>query len=150
MTERGYLMESEDEAIRLDVKTDGRVVEEQARWAGLRPGMRVADLGCGSGKTSYHLHALAQPGGRTVGVDMAPQRIAFARSTYRAEGLEFARFAWDWLRMGYLNLRSDVFAWKAATSGRCELAWLPVTCERLSRSVRRAGQEVTASTCRLA
>ena len=45
--ECGYLMESEAEAIRLDVKTDGRAVERQARWAGLKPGMRVADLGCG-------------------------------------------------------------------------------------------------------
>jgi hypothetical protein len=66
-------------------------------------------------------------------------------SLLETEGREFARFTWDWLRMGYLNLRSDVFAWKAATSGRCELAWLPITCDRLSRSVRRAGQEVTAT-----
>jgi SAM-dependent methyltransferase len=89
MGERGYLMEGEDEVIRLDLKTDGRVVEEQARWAGLRPGMRVADLGCGSGKTSRHLNAVAQPGGRTVGVDLAPQRTAYARKTYTAPGLEF-------------------------------------------------------------
>ena len=80
----------------------------------------------------------------------SPVHEAAPASLPAAESCEFARFAWDWLRMGYLNLRSDVFAWKAATSGRCELAWLPVTCERLSRSVRRAGQEVTASTCRLA
>jgi SAM-dependent methyltransferase len=132
MTERGYLMESEDEAIRLDVKTDGRVVEEQARWAGLRPGMRVADLGCGSGKTSYHLHALAQPGGRTVGVDMAPQRIAFARSTYRAEGLEFAtrdirepldslgRFDFIWIRFVLEYYRSGSFELARHIAGALE------------------------------
>lgn len=110
MTERGYLMESEDEAIRLDLKTDGRVVEEQARWAGLRSGMRAVDLGCGSGKTSFHLNALAQPAGQTLGVDLAPQRIAFARENYKSERLEFTigdirdpleglgRFDFMWIR----------------------------------------------------
>lgn len=86
---RGYLMESDEEATRLDVKTDGRTVEEHASWAGLQPGQRVADLGCGSGKTTFHLNRLAQPGGRTLGVDIAAQRIDFARRNYRAEGLEF-------------------------------------------------------------
>jgi len=36
MAECGYLMESEAEAIRLDVKTDGRDAEKQALWAGLK------------------------------------------------------------------------------------------------------------------
>jgi SAM-dependent methyltransferase len=90
MRERGYLMESDEEALRLDLKTDGRVVEEHARWAGLRAGMRVADLGCGSGKTTLHLNRLAQPAGGALGVDIAPQRIDFARQHYQAEGLSFA------------------------------------------------------------
>ncbi len=89
MSDRCYLMEGEDEAIRLDVKTDGRTVEEHARWAGIRPGMRVADLGCGSGKTSFHLNRLVQPGGQTLGVDIAAQRIAYARAHYEAPGLGF-------------------------------------------------------------
>ena len=79
MAECGYLMESEAEAIRLDVKTDGRAAEKQALWAGLRPGMRVADLGCGSGKTTFHLHQRVQPGGTAVGMDIAGQRIDYAR-----------------------------------------------------------------------
>ncbi len=87
MSEQEYLMESEDEALRLDLKTDGGVVEEHARWAGLRPGMRAADLGCGSGKTTFHLNRLAQPGGSALGVDIAPQRIDFARTHYQADGL---------------------------------------------------------------
>jgi ubiquinone/menaquinone biosynthesis C-methylase UbiE len=89
MSIRTYLMESEEEALRLDLKTDERVVEEHARWAGLRPGMRVADLGCGSGKTTFYLNRLAQPGGSALGLDIAVQRIDFARSHYQAEGLEF-------------------------------------------------------------
>jgi len=45
-------MESDEETLRLDLKTDGKIVESQALWAGIKPGMRVADLGFGSGKTT--------------------------------------------------------------------------------------------------
>jgi len=86
-----YLMESEEEAIRLDLKTDSKTVEKQALWAGLKPGMRVADLGCGSGKTSFYLNKLAQPNGETIGVDMSEQRIKYAIEHYSAEGLKFHR-----------------------------------------------------------
>ena len=89
MPTAGYLMESEEEAIRLDLKTDPEVVKKQALWAGLKPGMRVADLGCGSGKTSFHLNLLANPEGETVGVDISNQRIKFAVEHYIAHGLTF-------------------------------------------------------------
>jgi ubiquinone/menaquinone biosynthesis C-methylase UbiE len=82
-------MEGDDESIRLDLKTSGQIVEEQARWAGIRPGMRVADLGCGAGKTTFHLNKLVQPNGKTVGVDFAEQRIQFANTHYCAEEIEF-------------------------------------------------------------
>jgi len=119
--ERGYLMEDAEEANRLDVKTDGRTVEDQASWAGLGPGQRVADLGCGSGKTTFHLNRLAQPGGRTLGVDIASQRIDFARRHYRAEGLEFlvkdirgpldelGRFDFIWIRFVLEYYRAQSF-----------------------------------------
>jgi len=132
MQERGYFMESEDEAIRLDVKTDGRTVEEHALWAGLRTGQRVADLGCGSGKTTFHLHRLAQPGGRTLGVDIAPQRIDFARRHYQAEGLEFVvkdireplgelgRFDFIWIRFVLEYYRSQSFELVRHVTGSLE------------------------------
>ena len=44
MSTDGYFMESEEEAKRLDLKTDPTVVDRHARWAGLQPGMRVACL----------------------------------------------------------------------------------------------------------
>jgi ubiquinone/menaquinone biosynthesis C-methylase UbiE len=84
-----YLMESEDEVLRLDKKTDGRIAEDQALWAGIKPGMRVADLGCGSGRTTFHLYGLVQPGGRAVGVDISDQRVIYAKENYIAEHLEF-------------------------------------------------------------
>ena len=84
-----YLMESEDEAQRLDLKTDGSIVEQQALWAGIKPGMRVADMGFGSGKTTHHLHKMVQPNGETIGIDYAEDRIQFARNHYKEKNLEF-------------------------------------------------------------
>ncbi len=89
MAQADYFMESDEEALRLDIKTDGAQVQEQARWAGMVPGMRVADLGCGSGKTTLYLNHLVQPGGETLGFDFAAARIRFALEHYREAGLAF-------------------------------------------------------------
>ena len=82
-------MESEDEAFRLELKTDIDVVEQQAKWAGVKPGMRVADIGCGPGITTSILNALSQPNGETVGVDLAEPRIKYAREHYNDKGIEY-------------------------------------------------------------
>ena len=79
MTDFDYLMESDDEALRLDLKTDPEVIEKLALWAGIKPGMRVADMGGGSGKATFYLHKLIQPGGETIGVDGSDQRLNYAR-----------------------------------------------------------------------
>lgn len=84
-----YLMESEEEVLRLDIKTDSKVVENQALWAGIKPGMRVADICCGSGKTTSVLYKLVQPGGVAVGVDWSKNRIEYAKEHYGARGIEF-------------------------------------------------------------
>ncbi|MGD8962033.1 MAG: methyltransferase domain-containing protein, partial [Desulfobacterales bacterium] len=77
MSQRSYLMEGDEESIRLDLKTDPQAVIKQAEWAGLEPGMRVADLGCGAGKTTFHLNELVGPTGTVVGIDIAQQRIDY-------------------------------------------------------------------------
>lgn len=89
MLENEYLMESEEEAFRLDVKTDSKVVEKQALWAGIKQGMRVADICCGSGKTTSILHKLVQPRGTVVGVDGSEKRIEYAKKHYSVNGMEF-------------------------------------------------------------
>jgi len=89
MYDSRYLMESDDEALRLDIKTDGEKVTQQAQWAGIVPGMRVADLGCGSGKTTFHLNQLAQPGGSAIGIDFSQQRIDYATGHYLRDGIQF-------------------------------------------------------------
>ena len=85
----GYLMESDEETLRLDMKTDAKTVENQALWAGIKPGMRVADLGFGSGKTTFYLHKLVQPNGEVVGVDITESRIRHAKKHYCKKGIEY-------------------------------------------------------------
>ena len=86
-----YLMEHDEEIYRLEIKTDIEAVHIQARWAGLQSGMRVADIGCGPGKTSHILHQMVQPGGEVVGVDLSDERLHHAEQTYGGQGLTFAR-----------------------------------------------------------
>lgn len=84
-----YLMENEEEALRLEMKTVDSLTEQQAKWAGLKPGMRVADIGCGIGKTTAHLYHLVQPSGEAVGVDSSQERIAYADEKYGNTRIRF-------------------------------------------------------------
>ena len=82
-------MESEEETLRLELKTDIKTVEKQAIWAGIKKGMRAADICCGPGKTTFCLHSLVQPEGSTVGVDISEKRIAYARRQYPHTGIDY-------------------------------------------------------------
>lgn len=116
-----YLMESIDEIERLERKTDPDVVRRQAQWAGIQPGMRVADVGCGSGKTSDILYRMLQPGGSVVGLDFSKERVAFAQKKYGRPGLDFVcrniaeplddlgRFDFVWVRFLLEYHRSSAF-----------------------------------------
>ena len=54
---------------------------------GLAEGRRVVDVGCGEG---YGAAWLASRARSVIGVDVAPEAIAHARSSYQAAGLSFA------------------------------------------------------------
>lgn len=56
--------------------------------AGLRPGQRVVDLGCGLGRTTLELAARVGPGGEATGVDISAGMLEAARE--RAERLGVA------------------------------------------------------------
>jgi ubiquinone/menaquinone biosynthesis C-methylase UbiE len=60
---------------------------ELFRLADLRPGMRCADLGCGSGDVTFEMAALAGPAGSAVGIDTDPAKLEPARETARRRGL---------------------------------------------------------------
>jgi len=121
MNHRGYLMENDEETFRLDIKTDSKIVESQALWAGLKPGMRVADLGFGSGKTTFHLHKLVQPNGEVVGVDITEDRIKYAQKHYNKKGIKYilrdiraplddlGMFDFIWIRFVLEYYRSESF-----------------------------------------
>ncbi len=83
-------MENNDEISRLELKTDSQSVIRQATWAGLKPGMKVADIGCGSGKTTSILRKMVEPGGSAVGIDGSDKRIKHACERYANKELEFA------------------------------------------------------------
>jgi SAM-dependent methyltransferase len=85
-----YLMENEEEALRLNLKTDPAAVRKQAHWCGIKAGLRVLDLGCGSGMTTDIFHAMVQPGGSVIGVDFSEERIAGALRSYGGKpGIDF-------------------------------------------------------------
>ncbi len=116
-----YLMENEREAIRLDAKTDLERVREQALWAGVEPGMRIADIGCGIGKTTFMLNELVQPGGKTVGVDFSDSRIGLAREMYPSPTISYevrdvrgdlrtlGKFDFIWVRFFLEYFRGESF-----------------------------------------
>jgi SAM-dependent methyltransferase len=55
------------------------------RAAGLRRGMRVADLGCGPGLMTAWLAGRVGPEGHVVGIDASPAQLAQARERSRAD-----------------------------------------------------------------
>ena len=123
MLNNKYLMEHEEETLRLELKTDLNVVRKQATWAGLKSGMRVADLGCGPGITTSILHELVSPNGEAVGIELSEQMCQYAKANYKTQGLEFlcrdirepledlGEFDFIWVRFileYYLNGSSDI------------------------------------------
>ncbi len=63
------------------------ITERMLRSAGLRPGMRVLDIGCGAGDATMLAARLVGPDGHVLGVDLAPEPIDFARQRADAAGL---------------------------------------------------------------
>jgi SAM-dependent methyltransferase len=84
----------EDEVARLEAQ--GTAVAPATRMifaeAGIRPGMRVLDLGCGAGDVAFVAADLVGPGGSVVGVDRSPEALARARLRARARGLAQVQF----------------------------------------------------------
>lgn len=66
--------------------------EQALRLAGLRPGMRVLDVGCGPGDVSFVAAELVGPTGSVIGVDASGDIIELARSRAVERGLSTVRF----------------------------------------------------------
>ena len=93
--ETGYQLGSgAAELKRLDLQ--GRVLAPATRTilatAGVRPGMRVLDLGSGAGDVAFVAAELAGPAGEVVGIDQSPDAVAKATARAGQRGLSNVRF----------------------------------------------------------
>lgn len=70
----------------------GELTEDVLRRAGLRPGMRVLDVGCGIGDVTIIAGRLVGPEGSVLGIDRAAPPLALARARAEAAGMPWLRF----------------------------------------------------------
>ncbi len=90
MAEREYVLGTgDDELMRLGLQhrlwSDAAVQAWQ--WAGIRPGQRVLDVGCGPGYAAFDLAQLVTTAGAVVGVDESAAFVAHANEQARARAL---------------------------------------------------------------
>jgi len=116
-----YLMENDEEIKRLEMKTDAKVVSTFAKGAGLKTGMRVADVFCGAGITTSMLSELVGPTGSAVGYDASAERIGHAIKSYGNDSTHFrladartplegeGSFDFVWMRFALEYFRKESF-----------------------------------------
>ncbi|MBN8994039.1 MAG: class I SAM-dependent methyltransferase [Rhizobiales bacterium] len=103
---RTYVLgHSEAELARLERQAEifAEPTEDVLRRAGISPGMRILDIGCGAGDVSMIAARLVGSSGEVVGIDRAGEALESARR--RAAGAGY-----DWLRFEAADLhafRSD-------------------------------------------
>lgn len=103
--------------------------------AGLSPGQRVLDMGCGAGDVSLLVSDFVGPSGEVVGVDRAPEALVSARRRAAATGranVTFVHASLDTLDIGPVD----------AVVGRFVLMHQPdpaATLARVARLVRPGG-----------
>ncbi len=72
--------------------------------AGLAPGMRCIDLGCGGGEVTLEMARLVAPGGTVMGVDLDEIKLALGRRAAQERGLGNVEFralnVSDWAEPG--------------------------------------------------
>jgi SAM-dependent methyltransferase len=80
------------ERLRLLHAVYGPATEAMFGRIGLRPGMRVVDVGCGSGNTACWVAERIGPSGSVVAIDNSPGQIEQARKQAQARGLRNVEF----------------------------------------------------------
>jgi ubiquinone/menaquinone biosynthesis C-methylase UbiE len=129
--------EQEQERLRAQGDAVGPMTERLLRQAGVGPGMRVLDVGCGSGDVSLLLARLVGEKGEVTGIDREPRMVAAARERAQSAGLARLHF----LEGDFRELASEHGPFDAAV-GRLVLMYQadPVDAvRRLARSLRPGG-----------
>ena len=84
-TQNEYVLGSKDEELdRLDLQASyyRMATIDGMRWAGIEPGMKVLDIGSGTGAVAFEAARLVGPTGSVLGLDIAevPVQTASARA----------------------------------------------------------------------
>ena len=86
-----YIMESADEAYRLEFKTKREETLKHLEIAGLKKGMNVLDVGCGTGAITRIIAEIVNPG-RVIGIDFSAERLEIAKGLAHEAGIENVEF----------------------------------------------------------
>ena len=137
-----YLLGHADAEVRrlmLQARLYDGYTEHVLRLAGLRPGMRVLDVGCGPGDVSFVAARLVGPQGAVIGIDAA-DIIELARSRAAEQGFSSVRF--EQTTVGDFVLDRSLDEPIDAVIGRLILMHLPdpvATLRQLAGLVRPGG-----------
>src|SRR5258708_20714401 len=96
MVNKGYLFGSAPHELQGLIMQDRMILraltERLLRQAGLKEGMRVLDLGCGTGGVSLLAAEMVGLSGAVVGVDQSADAIAVAKECSRESGFQQPAF----------------------------------------------------------
>jgi Methyltransferase domain len=112
----------------------GELTEHVLRLAGLGPGMRVLDVGCGAGDVTFLAARLVGAEGFVIGVDRSAEAIAVARE--RARGARLCRLLAN-LRPGGVAAFHEVNLASVTSEPRCAL--FQAAIDRIADAFTRAG-----------
>ena len=133
MTRESYPFKSSDEE-RQRLIAQGELVapltQRLFERAGITSGMRVLDIGSGSGDVAFSAARLVAPRGSVIGVDRDSAQVAFAEQRARADGLTNVRFIVGDFREIELSPAVD------AVVGRLVLMYAADPLDALRRALR--------------
>lgn len=75
------------------MKRDNSMTRRFLMDAGITPGMRVLEIGCGNGEVTQELAELVGPSGSVVALDRNEGELALARARMAEQGIAHVNFA---------------------------------------------------------